>query len=985
MPFVNVAFKGSDIRFRIVVKADSLVSDLLNKARERLNNPYISKIYASGSLLDMNDLLFDCVENNELLELEVECAIPLDEQTISNNQVQNDLMHSVPNENGISYTKIQKKGVTEGNIVLFSNISIQMMTTGLQMTCNKNINVNDFKEIVIQQLRGLCSFPFPVQYHFYLPGGIPFVNGTIQEYLDAVEYRSNNIFVVITKIIPEANLSKIYSNVCNVKSTEMKLLISPLYNSTQASLTQMASFLGYISRNGRYINTLIEILSIFCGFDPFIRSLKILSYKEESTGRDIINITACFHTICKYILLDGVSNECVYEQLLKCCSFLLLHDSKKSLLKFNERKWTETGRKPIDMYCKRYNFENPLRIYSRPDELLLMKPTAIKTLQDIFSTKDIFKPVSPLTLRNVNCMCFVRGSENNTQLYLQSTESKDRNLANCVDIINPLVGDTEHVDIDVLAKRLGDTESDDSVMLIDPEKVTQIVMVCFDESVSMRNDISGRSISKKKQVPSRYEIARQHMTTFANRLYGYRISTIQGLISFNETITCRSKLSPMVPNFEEGILKINPDGMTALWDTLGLAADMLIDYNKDPKDPTKKRFPNSKFRIIVISDGEDCESKTYNPVTCCQKLIQNGIIVDAMVISKIEVCTQLAAICRLTGGFAFMPKTIDEGTHIFEQEAFLNNDLRPPANPYLKNITLELIDRIAESGNVFHHSVPNVIIQEATERVPIATLRHIISSMTAEPDKNREKRIMRELRKAATWDDQTFKIFPVANQIDHWRVFMQGPEDTKYAKRWWYLTVIFPAEYPIQPPMFRFIHPPYHINISDEGRICLNLLDKDYLSSMSITDLLVGIKGLLMLPNYDDPIQISFLNLYTSDKNAFNRKIDESVQMNSKEKYEDWMQICSCDLLDDNDPNLEINSTIIPQQFLCPITGKIMMNPCRASSGIFYEEEELRKLLQRSQNPLCLVTGQQLTMDIDLDQSFKNKITQWIRDNKYNQ
>uniref|UniRef100_A0A3B5KWC9 UBC core domain-containing protein n=1 Tax=Xiphophorus couchianus TaxID=32473 RepID=A0A3B5KWC9_9TELE len=87
-----------------------------------------------------------------------------------------------------------------------------------------------------------------------------------------------------------------------------------------------------------------------------------------------------------------------------------------------------------------------------------------------------------------------------------------------------------------------------------------------------------------------------------------------------------------------------------------------------------------------------------------------------------------------------------------------------------------------------------------------------------------------------------------------WKIVLEGPPDTPYEKGTFELYCQFGTEYPVKPPTVRFVTPIYHCNINNVGRICHNILDRNYNSLITMREILEAVFGLLMHPEPEDPL-----------------------------------------------------------------------------------------------------------------------------------
>jgi ubiquitin-conjugating enzyme E2 D/E len=83
-----------------------------------------------------------------------------------------------------------------------------------------------------------------------------------------------------------------------------------------------------------------------------------------------------------------------------------------------------------------------------------------------------------------------------------------------------------------------------------------------------------------------------------------------------------------------------------------------------------------------------------------------------------------------------------------------------------------------------------------------------------------------------------------------WNIIMEGPKDSPYMGGKFKIKITFPNDYPTKPPVFEFLTPIIHINISGKT-ICLGSLKdyEKYNSNLSVLELLSQIFMMLTSPN----------------------------------------------------------------------------------------------------------------------------------------
>jgi ubiquitin-protein ligase len=321
---------------------------------------------------------------------------------------------------------------------------------------------------------------------------------------------------------------------------------------------------------------------------------------------------------------------------------------------------------------------------------------------------------------------------------------------------------------------------------------------------------------------------------------------------------------------------------------------------------------------------------------------------------------------------------------LFEQEAFLMYNQRRRAPRWRGAIDEATIAGLAATV-VFDTKAENAVIGTATSKLPLSTPRVIVyQNQKVEIPDPRRRRILRELHAAAAIQDPMalakdeedkpvslydpdIRIYPFRGRLDQWRVLMRGLEETPYAGKWWYLYVTFPDGYPICPPTFQFVSVPFHMNVSADGRVCLNIIEKGYMASAPVVELLQNIKQLFLFPDLDTPIQLAKLDLYKTNQLEYDRLARESTERFAKNTPEEWLEGIPIDQDVPEDFSIVVSERKVPAYMKSQISGKFIPKDRQvlASSGVLYDRDELRKLLQSSGHPTCVITGRPLTDDLD--------------------
>jgi ubiquitin-conjugating enzyme E2 T len=112
------------------------------------------------------------------------------------------------------------------------------------------------------------------------------------------------------------------------------------------------------------------------------------------------------------------------------------------------------------------------------------------------------------------------------------------------------------------------------------------------------------------------------------------------------------------------------------------------------------------------------------------------------------------------------------------------------------------------------------------------------------------------------------------DDLSKWTAQIRGPVDTPFEGTMFLISMLIPSRYPMEPPVCQFTSPiPYHPNIDEAGRICLDTLKRPpvglWSPAVNLTTLLLSLQLLLQEPNPDDGLLPEVSRLYRDNRQAW--------------------------------------------------------------------------------------------------------------------
>lgn len=351
-----------------------------------------------------------------------------------------------------------------------------------------------------------------------------------------------------------------------------------------------------------------------------------------------------------------------------------------------------------------------------------------------------------------------------------------------------------------------------------------------------------------------------------------------GLIQFDDKIDKMLDLTPALNNFEQIVDDVEARGSTAIYSVISCAVNMLR--------PVFEAHPQVDLRVLVLTDGES--NAGVSPQAALLAVNSIGATVDAIIVGD-QPDANLRRIVELTGGECFNIRSLSEGFRLMEAEAVVSLQARrgfTPKPPFVKR------EMPADFGAVKLKAVTSgTAVRSLVRRA--ATPMRVASAHTVAKAKHTgsavNKRLLKELQNVVTSDlgSKGIHVLPdAASPSTQWRVLLEGPAGTPFENGVFSLLVTFPSNYPFQAPNVRFETPIYHCNVSDAGRICLEILHSRWAPSVKIVDVLQAIVVMMKNPDTDSALRSWIAELTIAHRKSAGtdtRYIDGAKQLTASE------------------------------------------------------------------------------------------------------
>ena len=128
---------------------------------------------------------------------------------------------------------------------------------------------------------------------------------------------------------------------------------------------------------------------------------------------------------------------------------------------------------------------------------------------------------------------------------------------------------------------------------------------------------------------------------------------------------------------------------------------------------------------------------------------------------------------------------------------------------------------------------------------------------------------------------------------------LEGPPNTPYENGYFLFKILFPKDFPIKAPQFCFLSIIFHPNISENGYVSVDFLDKEWSPCLLELEIIIySIQSLLDDPNPDNFLNETAANLCKKDRRIYDETVREYTSLFSN--YSKFLE-------DIKNMNIEIN------------------------------------------------------------------------------
>lgn len=125
-----------------------------------------------------------------------------------------------------------------------------------------------------------------------------------------------------------------------------------------------------------------------------------------------------------------------------------------------------------------------------------------------------------------------------------------------------------------------------------------------------------------------------------------------------------------------------------------------------------------------------------------------------------------------------------------------------------------------------------------------------------------------------------------ADNVLIWEASLDGPSESSYAGGRFQVRLEFPAEYPFKAPKAKFITKVWNPSVTEEGEICLEML-QNWRPMMYASDVLLALKSLLVAPASEDALNKEAAAQFSGNIESFKKQAKEWTSLYAAKEKND--------------------------------------------------------------------------------------------------
>jgi len=111
-----------------------------------------------------------------------------------------------------------------------------------------------------------------------------------------------------------------------------------------------------------------------------------------------------------------------------------------------------------------------------------------------------------------------------------------------------------------------------------------------------------------------------------------------------------------------------------------------------------------------------------------------------------------------------------------------------------------------------------------------------------------------------------------------------GPSETPYEGYEFDLEITLMEDYPRSPPNVKYLTRIQHLNVNEQGDICVDIFQKNWSPTSKISAILISLQSLLSDPNPASPLNSELGKLHSTNHDEYERVIRSACKTYARER-----------------------------------------------------------------------------------------------------